>query len=250
LASRAPQDIFLSIVFPAFNEADRLPGTLRRTIAYLRQQDYTWEIIVVDDGSADSTAADAKTILEQEHVPGCVISLPTNQGKGVAVKQGLQAARGQILFFSDADLSTPIEELETMLPFFEQGWDIVIGSRGMKESMVEVRQAWWRKYSGKLFNVFVQLFVLRGIKDTQCGFKGFSRDVLPGLLERQKLIGFSFDVELLWLAKRLGYRIKEVPVHWCNDAASKVSFFEDGFSMCRDILTIQRMHKDLKARGK
>lgn len=241
-----PKNIFLSIIFPAFNEADRLPESLLKTVEYLREQDYTWEIIVVDDGSSDGTGKAASDILLQMQTPGRIITLEQNRGKGAAVNEGLRAASGRFVFFSDADLSTPIEELARMLPLLSEGCDIVIGSRAQSDSQLEVHQPFLREFAGRIFNVFVQSIVFQGIKDTQCGFKGFRRDVIPPLTGSQKIHGFAFDVELLWLARRFGMIVKVVPVRWHHKEASKVGFFKDSLKMFLDLFRIRWMHRNTR----
>lgn len=236
---------YLSLVFPAFNETERLPGTLEKSVGYLKGAGYTFEIIVVDDGSSDGTSDAARSHMEGKGIDFRIITLEENRGKGYAVKAGIESAKGEIVFFSDSDLSTPIEELEKLLPFFERGWDIVIGSRGMRESDHRVRQPLYRELSGRFFNVWVRLLALPGIMDTQCGFKGFSRKTIEPITSRQRLFGFAFDVEILFIASRLGYSIKEVPVTWRDDRRTKIKLFRDALGMFLDILKIRFMHGNL-----
>lgn len=246
MKSEPDTDVFLSIIFPAFNEADRLPESLIKTVEYLRAQNYTWEIIVVDDGSTDDTVDAAGEILKRTGAPGKIITLDRNRGKGAAVNAGLRTANGRFVFFSDADLSTPIEELGRMLPLFDEGCDVVIGSRAQADSQLEVHQPFLREFAGRIFNVFVQRIVFPGIKDTQCGFKGFRREVLPILAGNQKIHGFAFDVELLWLARNFGMAVHVVPVHWRHKEASKVGFFKDSLRMFLDLFRIRWMHRNIR----
>lgn len=235
---------YLSLVFPAFNEAERLPRTLDRCVEYLRGRGYSFEIIVVDDGSVDGTSEVARGCMEGKDVDFRVIRFETNRGKGHVVKSGLLEAKGDVLFFSDADLSTPIEELEKMLPLFAEGWDVVIGSRGLSDSDIRRRQPAHRGIAGRVFNVLVQLLVLPGIRDTQCGFKGFARKTIEPITSVQRVLGFAFDVEMLLIARRLGYSIKEVPVIWHDDGRSKIRLFRDGLGMFLDLLKIKFFYRE------
>ena len=177
--------IFLSVIIPAYNEEMRITGTLQKILAYLCTKEYLWEIIVVDDGSIDKTSEAAKGIRKDERLT--VMRNPVNRGKGYSVKKGVLASRGDVILFSDADLSTPIEELDKMLPWFKIGYDVVIGSRALPDSMVEVYQPWYRQAMGKIFNVLVRTFVLKGFKDTQCGFKCFTGDAAMKIFGIQRL---------------------------------------------------------------
>jgi dolichyl-phosphate beta-glucosyltransferase len=219
-------------VVPAFNEAARLPRSLERIAAHLRGRGGTWEILVVDDGSSDQTAARAEaggaTVLRNE----------TNQGKGYAVRRGMLAARGARRLMTDADLSTPIEELERLGARMDEGYDVVIGSRALPGARIEVRQPWFRENSGRLFNLFVRALAVPGVTDTQCGFKLFSAAAARDVFSAARLDGFSFDVEALFLARRKGYRIAEVPILWRNDAATRVSLVR-GFLAFPDLLRIR-----------
>lgn len=234
--------IYLSLVFPAYNEELRLPRSLEKTVAYLKRQSYSSEIIVVDDGSSDRTADGARSVLDPSGIPFKVISLDTNRGKGFAVKTGMEAAAGEYVFFSDSDLSTPIEELERLLPLLEKEYDVAIGSRGMKESKLEVRQPFLREYGGRSLNLLVQLIAMPGIKDTQCGFKGFRAVAAKQITSRQKLSGYSFDVEILYIARKLGMKIAEVPITWRNDPATKVSAVREGIKIVIDSFRIRKEH--------
>ena len=206
----------LSVVIPAFNEAGRLPRTLERLTAFLRGWGRSYEILVADDGSADGTAERARaagaTVLRDDH----------NRGKGHAVRRGMLAARGQRRLMTDADLSTPIEELPRLMARMEEGFDVVIGSRALPGSTIEVHQPWYRENMGRVYNLFVRALALPGLHDTQCGFKLWSARAARESFAAARLDGFSFDVEALYLARKRGYRIAEVPVVWRNDAASRV----------------------------
>ena len=214
----------LSVVIPAFEEARRLPATLAAVIAYASGLGRSVELIVVDDGSRDATAARAAEALAPLGARSRVLRLETNRGKGAAVRAGVRAARGERVLVSDADLSTPIEELASLERALDAGADVAIGSRALDRSRVERRQALLRDWSGRLFNLVVQLVALPGIHDSQCGFKLFRRAAAERVFARATLDGFGFDVEVLAIARRLGYRIAEVPVRWKNDDDSRVSF--------------------------
>lgn len=206
-----------SVVIPAYNERRRLPATLTRVIAYLRKQSFTWEIIVVDDGSTDGMAEALEPFADQIRL----IRYPTNLGKGAAVRTGMLAAQGDWCLISDADLSTPIEELERLAEFRDR-YEVIIGSRRVPGARIERPQVWWKVLLGRLGNVVIQTLVVPGIHDTRCGFKLFSRRTRR-VFELQRLTGFGFDDELLWLARRLHFRLVEVPVRWTNDEQSKVA---------------------------
>ncbi len=212
----------LSLVVPAFDEARRLPASLASAVAYLRTRGQLFEVIVVDDGSRDGTAEIATRALAPLAEHGRLLRLAPNRGKGAAVRAGVRAARGERVLVSDADLSTPIEELEALERALEAGADVAIGSRALDRSRVLRRQAVLREWSGRVFNVVVQLFALPGIHDSQCGFKLFRRAVVEPVFARARIDGFGFDVEILAIARHLGYRIAEVPVRWKNDDDSRV----------------------------
>ena len=233
----------ISLVFPAYNEIRRLSKSLEKCCAFLAQKDWGYEIIVVDDGSSDDTAQAAEQTLSIAGVQHQIIRLDQNRGKGFAIRTGLQAASGEYVFFSDADLSTPIQEMDTFLPLLQSGIHIVFGSRGLKTSRVTERQPFYREYAGRTFNLIMQLLILPGIWDTQCGFKGMRAEIIPDITSRQLLDGFAFDVELIWIAKKLGLTLKEVPVTWINSPHSKVSFFKDSMKMLYDILMLRYRHR-------
>jgi dolichyl-phosphate beta-glucosyltransferase len=240
----------LSLIIPAFNEADRIVPSLRKIVQYLRAVEYESEILVVDDGSPDKTSEVAQNALteflqEPSKVSGRVISLQKNLGKGGAVATGMLAATGDVRIFTDADLSTPINEVEKVIPLIATGqYDVVIGSRAAEErTLVKKHQPWYREMMGRFFNVLVQTFVFRGFKDTQCGFKGFSAKAAQYLFSRQKITGFTFDVEMLYLAKQAGFKIKEVAIEWYNDERTTVGAVSDSTKMIFELLRIKQLHK-------
>jgi dolichyl-phosphate beta-glucosyltransferase len=223
----------LSVVVPAYNEAARLPRTLERIEEFLRGRRY--EIVIVDDGSTDGTVEAARAAARRELV---VLRNEGNRGKGYSVRRGMRAGRGARRLMTDADLSTPIEELERLERALDAGHDVAIGSRALEGARIEVRQPWYRENMGRLFNVFVRALALPGLRDTQCGFKLFSARAAEAVFAAARLDGFSFDVEALFIARRLGYRIAELPVVWRNDAATHVGL-GGGFQAFPDLLRIR-----------
>jgi dolichyl-phosphate beta-glucosyltransferase len=216
-------DIRLSVVIPAYNEALRLPNTLEDVLAYLARQPYRAEVVVVDDGSTDATAQ-----LVREHpsgpVPLRLLVHPDgrNHGKGATVRLGLAAVTGQYRLFMDADNSTSLDHVERFWPYLEQGYDVVIASRDIAGADVAIHQPWFKELGGKVGNLIIRALAVRGIADTQAGFKLFSARALADILPRLTIDRWGFDVEMLVAANRRGFRIKEVPVVWRNDANSKV----------------------------
>lgn len=229
---------FLSIVIPAYNEEFRIAISLERIYGYLEQQPYTYELIVIDDGSTDQTArvvTDVFNRIEQ----GTLLQNIRNRGKGFSVRKGVLASTGDYVLFSDADLSTPIEEVEKLLPHLEQGDDIAIGSRGLQESDVQIHQPWYREYMGKAFNLIIRTLMLSGFHDTQCGFKCFRGDVARRIFAQQKIDHFSFDVEVLFLAALNKYTVKEIPVQWFNEPNTRVNAMKDSLKMFKDVIRIR-----------
>ncbi len=231
---------YLSVVIPAYNEEKRLPQSLTAVMDFLKKQPYRSEIIVSDDGSQDRTVALAKEILKE--FPHQVLVTPQNRGKGHAVRQGMLAATGAYVLFTDADLSTPIEEVLRFLARLEKDQDVVIGSRALPESQVEIHQNFLRETMGKVFNLMAQVWAFKGVRDSQCGFKCFRREAAQKLFSLQKLDGFSFDVEIVYLAQKLGVRLLELPVIWRNSAQSRVQVFRDPLRMFWDVLRIRSLH--------
>ncbi len=230
----------LSVVIPAFNEEKRLPQSLTAVMDFLKEQSYASEIVISDDGSRDRTVALAGERLRG--FPHQILITPENRGKGHAVRQGMLAATGGYVFFTDADLSTPINEVAKFLAHLEKDQDIVIGSRALPDSQVEIHQNFLRETMGKAFNRIAQRWAFKGIHDSQCGFKGFRREAARKLFSLQKLDGFSFDVEIVFLAQKLGLRLLELPVVWRNSVQSRVRVFRDPLKMFWDVLQIRRLH--------
>lgn len=208
----------LSVVIPAYNEEARLPATLARVRAYLDARGAPYQVLVVNDGSSDRTAELARA----QGGPVELLHHAQNRGKGHAVRAGMLAAAGERRLMTDADLSTPIEELPKLEAELARGFDIAIGSRAVAGARIEVRQPFYREAMGRLFNRLVQGLLLPGLCDTQCGFKLFTAAAAGAAFGPARLDGFSFDVEALYLARRQGLRVAEVPVVWRNDAATRV----------------------------
>ncbi len=232
------EDTFLSIIIPAFNEESRIEDTLEKICQYFRNNSYISEIVVVDDGSTDNTF-EIVTKMTSKIEDLMVVSNGTNRGKGYSVRNGFLKSKGQFLLFSDADMSTPIREVEKLIHFLRNGFDIAIGSRGLKESDIVIHQPYYREMMGKVFNIFVRMLAIGDFRDTQCGFKVFARKAALEITKRQRIERFSFDVEMLYIAKRLGYRIREVPIQWFNSPSTKVNAIIDSFRMFTDLIRIR-----------
>lgn len=236
----------LSLVVPAYNEQNRLKDTLPIMYAYLREHFPQFELLVVDDGSTDSTPAIVEEFVRQ-HPEVRLISYRPNRGKGYAVRTGVMQSRGEWILFSDADLATPIEELPNLAIKLREGYDVAIASRAISGAHLVIRQPWYREFAGRAFNVMVQLLAVPGIHDTQCGFKLFRREAARQIFSRCQENGFSFDIEVLHVALRLGYRVAEVPVHWMHREGSKVRLLRDAVRMFLALLRISRRHHALRA---
>jgi glycosyltransferase involved in cell wall biosynthesis len=228
----------LSIIIPAYNEQARLPSTLQIVTRYLAARDWDFrEILVVDDGSKDGTVAAAEEVQRQGH-PIRILKNPGNRGKGYAVRHGMLEAQGEWLLFSDADLSTPIEELEKLYAAVNESVPIAIGSRALDRSLIGVHQPVFRERAGQVFNFVMRFALGLDIHDTQCGFKLFRRDTAREIFSRQKLERFSFDAEILFIARKLGVRAAEVPVRWNNVEGTKVGMWSGAQSFL-DLWTIR-----------
>ncbi|MCK4781965.1 glycosyltransferase family 2 protein [Candidatus Parcubacteria bacterium] len=216
--------MYLSIIVPAYNEEKRITKTLKEIDKYLSKQSYDYEILVVSDGSKDKTAEVVKG-LEPEIKCLRLIDNKENHGKGYVVRQGMLEAKGDYRIFTDADNSTSIDQIEKIFSEFKKGQEVVIGSRDIKGAVIAVPQTWWRIMLGNVFNLIVQVISgLFGIWDTQCGFKGFTAKAVKNIFSKAVINRFAFDVEILAIAKKMGYKIKEIPVTWINDTESKVGF--------------------------
>lgn len=213
----------LSVIIPAYNEENRISATLKSVHNFLQKQTYAYEILVVNDGSSDNTAgvvsAMAPTIKNLR-----LIDNKHNQGKGGVVKDGMLAATGDIRLFMDADNSTKVDEITKFLPFFEQGYDLVIGSRRIKGSVIAVHQPWIRDLQGTIFRLIVHTFVPLKVTDSQCGFKAMTANAAEAIFSKQRIFRWAFDVEILALARKFQFKIKEAPITWVDDSESHVRF--------------------------
>ena len=233
---------YLSVVVPAYNEEERLPRTLDRLYEYYEAQDYDYNVVVVSDGSTDRTG-DIVREFASSHPQFALLEYQPNRGKGYAVRRGMLEAPGDLVLFCDADLATPQEETSKLLGRIKDGADVAIGSRPLHESKLEKRQPFLREMLGRAFNFAVQTLAVRGIDDTQCGFKLFKRGACQDVFNRCKLDGFSFDFEALLIARDLGYRIDEVPIRWSHQEGSKVVILRDGPRMLRDLVKLRMKGK-------
>src|SRR6266404_5199699 len=231
----------LSIIVPAYNEAARLGTTLRAILDYLNRSEKDAELIVVDDGSRDDTTVIAeRSVAECGAVSARVIRYEANRGKGYAVRLGLLAAGANIALFSDADLSTPITEtLKLVDPIRNNECDLTFGSRALDRRLIGIRQPWRREQGGRVFNLIVRVATGLPFWDTQCGFKAFRLDICRPVIAQAQIDGFGFDVELLYLARQAGLRLREIPVRWNHYEGSKVSFFRDSLRMFREVIELR-----------
>ena len=227
----------LSIIIPSYNEESRLPATLERIAEYLADSGIKAEVLVVDDGSKDGTAAVAEYFCIK--IPTLrVISNGANRGKGYSVRHGMQEAYGRIALFTDADLSAPIEEAGKLIDALEN-FDVAIGSRAMDRSLISVHESPFREFAGIIFNKIVRIILWLPFVDTQCGFKAFRRERCGIIFEQQRIERFGFDPELLYLARHHGLRAVEIPVRWGHSPATKVSMLRDSIQMFIDVFTIR-----------
>lgn len=229
------KDRSLSLVVPAYNEGSRIVHSLQRIGVHFADRSDLMEIIVVDDGSQDGTACIVQSLTEVD--PRIrLLQNPINIGKGSAVRAGVLSAQGARIAFCDADLSAPIEELDQLLAHLDMGHDIAIGSRVHRSLEKRVERGLLRRVMANLFNLLVRGLLIYKIADTQCGLKAFKRSVALDLFTRQSITGFAFDVEILWMAQRSGYRIANVPISWVADAESRIRPWRDSLTMARDVV--------------
>jgi len=227
----------LSIVIPSFNEEQRLPATLERIASYIRASGRKTEVIVVDDGSMDSTARVAESFCGKiEDIR--VVPNGQNRGKGYSVRRGSLEARGEIVLFTDADLSAPIEEADKLLAKLDE-YDLAIGSRAVNRELIEVHESMFREFAGIIFNRIVRVLLRLPFVDTQCGFKAFRREKCQIIFEQQTIERFGFDPELLYLARHHGLRTVEVAVRWAHSPATKVNMWRDSVQMFLDVVIIR-----------
>ncbi len=234
-------EVVLSVVIPVYNESSRLPSTLQAVLGLLQSRSEAFEVVVVDDGSTDDTVELVQRVC-REAPEVRLLRHPTNFGKGAAVRNGMLNARGEYILFTDADLSAPIAEAERLLEPLKNGYDVAFGSRGLRPEWISQHQSRFREAAGKLFNLCTRSIAGIDFRDTQCGFKAFRRQAAETIFARQRIPGFGFDVEVLYLARKFGYRVLEVPVHWAHSEGSTVHMLRDSARMFLDLLRIRWNH--------
>ncbi len=240
-----------SIVIPAFNESNRIPATLDSVVNCIRQRGWSAEVVVVDDGSRDRTP---EVVLDfATRAPEVrLLRNPANRGKGYSVRSGLLQALGEVVMFTDADLSAPIEEAEGLFAAIAGGADIAIGSRWLERARQSIRQPLYRQFFGRCFNAVTRLVMGLPFADTQCGFKAFTRAAAQTIFQLQTIDRWGFDPEILFIALKRGYRIVEVPVSWAHDERTRISYLKDGMRMLEDIAIVRwsallgRYNKDVE----
>ncbi len=234
---------YLSVIIPAFDEAHRIERSLQDVTRYLERRPFPSEVIVVDDGSRDATAAIVCAFAEtwrSERVSVRLLRNERNFGKGYSVRRGFLNARGEIVLFTDADLSTPIAEAERLLQLIEnEGADVAFGSRGLDRRFILKSPSRLRQWAGRIFNLLMRALTGLPFKDTQCGFKAYRRDPLRLIFQSQRIFGFGFDVEILYLARKCGLRLRETPVLWAHAEGTKVRMGRDAWRMALDLLRIR-----------
>jgi glycosyltransferase involved in cell wall biosynthesis len=231
----APQH---SIIIPAFNESERISTTLERVLGYAAERRWNSEVIVVDDGSRDATTHIVREYM-QKNPAVRLLQNPGNRGKGYSVRNGMLNAKGEVLLFSDADLSSPIEEAHKLFSAIANGADVAIGSRWLQTELQTRRQPLYRQFFGRIFNLTLRLVLGLNFKDTQCGFKAFSRRSAEAIFPLQQIERWGFDPEILFLARRLGFKTVEVPVSWAHREGTRLSPFRDGIRMFGELLKIR-----------
>lgn len=227
-----------SLIIPAYNESARLGSTLERVLAYVHAQGWNAEVIVVNDGSRDNTAEIVKSFAAKDPILRLVEN-PGNRGKGYSVRNGMLNARGEILLFSDADLSSPIEEAPKLLAALDQGADIAIGSRWLRSETQTQRQPLHRQLFGRIFNLLLRLTLGLKFKDTQCGFKAFKQPAARAIFPPQKIERWGFDPEILFLARKFGFKVKEIPVVWGHSGGTRINPLVDGARMFQEMLRVR-----------
>jgi glycosyltransferase involved in cell wall biosynthesis len=228
----------LSIVIPAYNESARIEATLERVMACVYDQGWDAEVLVIDDGSKDDTAAIVERWMDA-HARLHLIKNPGNRGKGYSVRNGLLQAAGDIVMFTDADLSAPMEEANRLIAAIEDGADVAIGSRWMDRARQTIHQPLYRQFFGRCFNAITRGVMGLPFKDTQCGFKAFRRETAQIVFRLQRIERWGFDPEILFIARNLKYSIREVPVTWGHDERSRMSYLKDGLKMLEEMATIR-----------
>jgi dolichyl-phosphate beta-glucosyltransferase len=235
----------LIIIIPAYNESVRIIDSLTAIGLYIEKQNYQCKVLVVDDGSKDSTLSICRKFA-QKHPWMQIISYTRNKGKGHAVRVGILHSSADFFLICDADLATPIDELDGFWQYIDEGADIVIASRPIKGSHLVKRQPLYREMAGRAFNHVIRMMAVHDIADTQCGFKLFRGSVAKKIFSKCEIDGWSFDIEVLYIAQKLGFCIKEAAVHWYHRSGSKIQFLRDGIRMLRDVNRIRKLHHRLK----
>lgn len=235
----------LTIVIPAYNEEDRIVRTIEQTLSYLKQRPYASEILVVSDGSTDGTRAVAESFNSEDHVILKPLEYHPNRGKGYAVRYGMLKGIGDFILFMDADYSVPIEEIEKGFRLLEAGYDIAIASRAVSGSQVDHHQNFFRELSAKIYTFIQSQYLGIHYKDTQCGFKIFTKKAAHSLFDRQKLDSVIFDPEILWLAGELGYRVAEFPVQWSHVEDSRIQYdsLKKSIFVFQELFRIKKLHR-------
>jgi len=232
------QSLQYSIIIPAYNESARIAPSLDCVLRFVEQRNWRAEIIVINDGSRDDTAQLVRNYA-LHHPSVRLVENPGNQGKGYSVRNGVLHAQGEVILFTDADLSSPIEEATKLFASLERGHDVAIGSRWLRTDLQTARQPLYRQILGRAFNLALKIILGLSFKDTQCGFKAFTRASAKDIFNRQVIRRWGFDPEILFLAKHLGYKVEEVPVAWAHDNRSKINPVTDGISMLIEMLRIR-----------
>jgi len=234
----------LSIIIPAYNEADRIVGTLTHTLAYLQRQAYASEVVVVSDGSSDETCAVVEGFRPEGRCEVRALAYHPNRGKGYAVRYGMLRGSGDIIMFMDADYSVPIEEVEKGLGLIRDGFDIAIASRALSGSVVTHHQNFFRELSSKLYTLIQNFYLGIRYPDTQCGFKIFTARAAKDLFARQKLASVIFDPEILWLAKQSGFKVAQFPVNWRHAENSRIVYdsLKKSLFVFQELFRIKRLH--------
>ncbi|HXE91768.1 MAG TPA: dolichyl-phosphate beta-glucosyltransferase [Terriglobales bacterium] len=227
-----------SIIIPAYNESERITATLDKVLAYLEQQRWDAEVLVVNDGSRDPTPAIVRDYASR-HARVRLLENPGNRGKGYSVRHGMMEAKGDLLLFSDADLSSPIYEAPKLFDALTAGADVAIGSRWLQRELQTERQPLYRQFFGRVFNLMLHALLGLPFKDTQCGFKAFTRRAAAAIFPLQRIERWGFDPELLFLARKLGFTVREVPVEWAHDERSKIHPLRDGLAIFLEMLRIR-----------
>jgi len=227
-----------SIVIPAYNESERIVRTLDTVLAYIAQQGWTVEIIVVNDGSRDNTVEVIKGYA-QKHPSIQLLENPGNRGKGYSVRHGMRHATGDVVLFTDADMSSPISEAPKLFDAIAAGADVAIGSRWLRRELQTTKQPLYRRFFGRCYNGVLRLVLGLSFADTQCGFKAFTQAACLRIFALQKIERWGFDPEILFLARRLGFKTVEIPVEWAHDSRTKISYFRDGMRMLKEMMHVR-----------